>query len=204
MVFSVDNGQLKVSQANGGASANDFTINLAFNDNDGTSSNTLNNPEVITAGVASLGGATAAVNSSAAGSETVAGFSAQALQFNAIAYGTGTVSTSTTGANAINQVITIDNDATSQVVQHWLQLLAQQLTGETFEITIGGNSGTGAIYNVTVGAAYSTAGDYSLDALASDLTSATRVATSARAAKFDFDSTNVGTVVTGLDSRICW
>ena len=74
VVFSVDNGQLKVSQAIS-ASANDFTINLAFNDNDGTSSNTLNNPEVITAGVASLGGATAAVNSSAAGSETVAGFS---------------------------------------------------------------------------------------------------------------------------------
>ena len=80
VVFSVDNGQLKVSHSQGGASANDFTISLAFNDNDGTNGTTFSGPEVVTAGVASLGGATAAVNSSAAGSETVAGFSAQALQ----------------------------------------------------------------------------------------------------------------------------
>ena len=72
VVFSVDNGQLKVSHSQGGASANDFTISLAFNDNDGTNSTTFSGPEVVTAGVASLGGATAAVNSSAAGSETVA------------------------------------------------------------------------------------------------------------------------------------
>ena len=197
VVFSVDNGQLKVSQAAGGASANDFTVTLAFNDNDGTASETFSNPQVVTAGVASLGGATAAVNSSAAGSESVAGFSAQALQYNAIAYGTGTVSTTTTGADAINQVITIDNDATSGG-STLAAAVGAATAGETFSVTIGGNSGTGAIYNVTVGAAYSTAGDYTLDALASDLTSATRVATTARAAKFDLDSTNVGTVVTAL------
>ena len=120
VVFSVDNGQLKVSHSQGGASANDFTISLAFNDNDGTNSTTFSGPEVVTAGVASLGGATAAVNSSAAGSETVAGFSAQALQYNAIEYGTGTVSTSTTGANAVNQVITIDS-ACHRWCRHWPQ-----------------------------------------------------------------------------------
>ena len=197
VVFSVDNGQLKVSQATGGASANDFTVTLAFTDNDGTASETFRNPQVVTAGVASLGGATAAVDSSAAGSETVAGFSAQALQYNAIAYGTGTVSTSTTGADAINQVITIDNDATSGG-STLAAAVGAATAGETFSVTIGGNSGTGAIYNVTVGAAYSTAGDYTLDALASDLTSATRVATTARAAKFDLDSTDVASVVTKL------
>ena len=173
MVFSVDNGQLKVSQANGGASANDFTINLAFNDNDGTQTTHLITQRLLQLGLHHCG-ATAAVNSSAAGSETVAGFSAQALQFNAIAYGTGAVSTSTTGANAINQVITIDNDATSGG-STLAAAVGAATAGETFSVTIG-NSGTGAIYNVTVGAAYSTAGDYSLDALASDLTSATRVA----------------------------
>ena len=188
---------MKVSQATGGASANDFTVTLAFTDNDGTASETFRNPQVVTAGVASLGGATAAVDSSAAGSETVAGFSAQALQYNAIAYGTGTVSTSTTGADAINQVITIDNDATSGG-STLAAAVGAATAGETFSVTIGGNSGTGAIYNVTVGAAYSTAGDYTLDALASDLTSATRVATTARAAKFDLDSTDVASVVTKL------
>jgi len=197
VVFSVDNGQLKVSQSAGGSSANDFTITLTFDDADGNSDEVFRNPEVITAGVEALGGGTAAVDSSAAASETVAGFSAQAIQYNAIAYGTGTVSTTTTGADAINQVITIDNDATSGG-STLAAAVAAATQGETFSVTIGGNSGTGAIYNVTVGSAYSTAGDYSLEALASDLTSATRVATTARAARYDFDTTDVSSVVTKL------
>jgi len=200
VVFSVDNGQLKVSHANGGADANDFTISLAFTDNDGTSSETFASPQVVTAGVDALGVSPAnGVDSSAAANETVAGFSAQALKFNAIEYGTGTVSTTTTGVDAVNQVITIDNAATSGG-STLAAAVAAATAGETFSVTIGGNSGTGAIYNVTVGSAYSSAGDYSLEALASDLTSATRVATTARAAIVEFDETTVDSIVTNSNA----
>ena len=97
-MFSVDNGQMKVSHTGGGEAANDFTISLAFNDADGTADETFTSPTVIIAGVNALA-ALVQQRSSAVASETVAGFSAAALQFNAIAYGTGTVSTTTTGAD---------------------------------------------------------------------------------------------------------
>ena len=47
VVFSVDNGQMKVSHTGGGEAANDFTISLAFNDNDGTASTTFTSPTVL-------------------------------------------------------------------------------------------------------------------------------------------------------------
>ena len=134
---------------------------------------------------------------SAAANETVAGFSAQAIQFNAIEYATGTVSTTTTGVDAVNQVITIDNAATSGG-STLAAAVSAATAGETFSVTIGGNSGTGAIYNVTVGASYSVAGSYTLEALASDLTAATSVATTARAARVDLDATDAASIVTNL------
>ena len=199
VVFSLDNGQLKVTHANGGSSANDFTVSLAFTD-DGTADETFSSPQEVTAGVAALGGtASTAVASSADGEETVVGFTAKALKFDAIEYGTGTVSTSTTGADAINQVITIENAATSGGTT-LASAVGAAVAGDTFAIAIGGNSGTGAIYNVTVGSQYSAAGQYTLDALASDLTSATRTATTGRAAKIELGGTNVGAIVNAMDT----
>ena len=99
----------------------------------------------------------------------------------------------------LNQIITIDNAATSGGAT-LAAAVAAATAGETFSVTIGGSSGTGALYSATVGSAYSTAGDYSLEALASDLTSTTRTAT-ARAARFDMDDTDAASMLTKLGSR---
>jgi len=152
---------------------------------------------VVTAGVDTLGATSSSnVNSSAAGNETVVGFSAQAIQFNAIEYGTGVVSTTTTGVDAVNQQITIATEATSGGSTLAAAVAAAE-GGDTFSIAIGGNSGTGAIYTATVSGSIA-AGSYSLESLASDLTSASRVATTARAAVIEFEESTVDTIVAAM------
>ena len=120
-------------------------FHIGFNDNDGT--NSTFNPEVVTARRC----ITRWCHSSKLTQVqlevgTVAGFSAQALQYNAIEYGTGTVSTSTTGVDAVNQVITIDSAATTGGVT-LAAAVGAATNGETFEITIGQTGQAGIFRN---------------------------------------------------------
>jgi flagellin len=172
VTFSADNGQLKVTFDQAGASANDYSVTIDFDDNSDTADATdLSTVSQITAGVATLGGSSGTV--STRGDRTTAdvhaGFSAQALKFNAVEFETGTVSTTTTGVNAVNQVSTFADTAGSGInfESSLSAAVATAEAGDVFKINVGGASG--ATYQVTVGSQYS-AGQYSLDALASDLT----------------------------------
>ena len=171
VTFSEDNGQLIVEFSDAGADQNDFTVSLSFADDASTASGTYGSATQIRAGADALGGSGTAFDTGEVGStDTVAGFSAQALKYNAIELETGSVSTTTTGTAAVNQVITIDN-AASGGTRTIAAVTSGAAAGDTFEVTIGGSSG--ATFSVTVGSGYS-AGQYDLNTLAADLTAATR------------------------------
>ena len=172
VTFSADNGQLKVTFDTAGDDQNDYTVTVGFTDANGSADDAdLGIATQLTAGVDSLGGSGAAVNRGTRTTDDVeAGFSAAAIKFNAIEFETGTVTTATTGVNAVNQVSSFD-DAQGTGINFDSSLSAAVATaeaGDVFKIAVGGASG--ATYEVTVGSQYS-AGQYSLSALASDLTS---------------------------------
>ena len=167
---------------------------MAFTDDAGTATDAdITNAVELTAGVAQLGGATAAtLRGNGTTTDTVTGFSAPTIQFNAIEYETGTASTTTTGVDAVNQVSTFDDaQGTGENFSNSLSgAVALAVTGDIFKVTVGATSG--ATYQVTVGAGIS-AGQYTLEQLASDLTSDDVTAGGAqtsRIAKFDYICSN--------------
>ena len=177
VTFSADNGQLKVTFDQAGADQNDYTVTIGFTDAAGTASdNDLGATTEIRSGVATLGGSSGTVN--VRGTRTTAdiesGFTAAALKYNAVEYETGTVSTTTAGVAAVNQVNTFaDAQGSGGNFSSTLSAaVATAETGDVFKINVGGASG--ATYEVTVGAGYA-AGQYTLDTLASDLTADDRL-----------------------------
>lgn len=173
ITFAEDNGQLKMTFDTAGASANSYTVTIDFDDASDTADATdMSNVQQITAGVAELGDTSGTVSTRGSANTTTNvhdGFTAQTLKFNAVEFETGTVSTTTAGVNAVNQVSSFaDAKATGDNYETSLSAaVASAEAGDVFKINVGGASG--ATYEVTVGSQYS-AGQYSLDALASDLT----------------------------------
>ena len=199
VTFSADNGQLKVTFDGAGASTNDYTVTVGFTDDAGTATDSdLGTLSEITAGQDALG---AAGGTSTRGSRTTddveAGFSAAAIKFNAIEFETGTVSTSTTGVDAVRQVSSIA-DASGSGSNFTSSLSAAVATaeaGDVFKIAVGGASG--ATYEVTVGSQYSV-GQYSLSALASDLTGDDRTAGSSQTSRvIEFTSAQTNAFLSG-------
>ena len=80
VTFSADNGQLKAT-FDGGDAPNDYTVTIGFTDDAGTATDAdITNAVELTAGVAQLGGATAAtLRGNGTTTDTVTGFSAPTI-----------------------------------------------------------------------------------------------------------------------------